>query len=323
MRKLLLVIGGALVLLLVGGSIFVASRQNLKFAAPSPGVAASTDSAVVERGRYVVRVLAPCAACHGDPSQRVAYASGTDVPLSGGFVFDIPPGKFYARNLTPDAETGLGSVSDDAIARALRHGVGHDGRALLPFMEMQGLSDDDLQAVVSYLRTQPPVRSPVPMHQYTTLGKIIRATVLAKPVGPAAPPPSRAPRGASVETGRYLVESVSLCWSCHTERSQMTGALTGPRYGGTTGFTEADDTLHTWSPPNITSDPETGRLGKMSEEQFVARFRQGRVIPGSPMPWQAFSRIAEDDLRAMYRYLMSVPPVKNDVGPAVVDVTKS
>ena len=103
----------------------------------------------------------------------------------------------------------------------------------------------------------------------------------------------------------------------------MTGALTGPRYGGTTGFTEVDDTLHTWSPPNITSDPETGRLGKMSEEQFVARFRQGRVIPGSPMPWQAFSRMAEDDLRAMYRYLMSVPPVKNDVGPAVVDVKKS
>jgi mono/diheme cytochrome c family protein len=273
---------------------------------------------VVERGRYIVRVAAPCAGCHGDPSERAAYARGADVPLVGGVLFDIPPGQFYTRNLTSDAETGLGNVPDKAIARALRFGVGHDGRALLPFMEMQGLADDDLRAVVSYLRTQPAVRNPVPPHHYNLLGKIVRATVVSKPVGPSSTPPAQAPRGASVETGRYLVESVALCWSCHTERSQMTGALTGPRFGGTTGFKESDDHTRTWSPPNITSDRETGRLGKMSEDQFVARFRQGRLIPGSPMPWQAFSRMNEEDLRAIYRYLRSVPAVKRDVGPPVV-----
>lgn len=319
-RKALLVVGGAILVLLGAGAVFVASRQNLTFDAPYPEVTASTDSAIVERGRYIVQDLAPCAACHGDPAQREAYASGDDVPLSGGFVFDIPPGEFYARNLTPDAETGLGGVSDGAIARALRYGVGHDGRALLPFMEMQGLSDDDLLAVVSYLRTLPPARNPVPPHHYTLLGRFVRATVLAKPVGPATPPPALAPRGASVEAGRYLVESVTLCWACHTERNRVTGALTGPRFGGTTGFTEADDPEHSWSPPNITSDPETGRLGQMTQDQFVARFRHGRLIPRSPMPWQAFARMAEDDLRAIYRYLMSVPPVKNDVGAPVVNV---
>ena len=319
-RKALLVVGGSLVVILGAGAVFVASRQNLTFDAPYPEVTASTDSAIVERGRYIVRDLAPCAACHGDPAQREAYANGDDVPLIGGFVFDIPPGQFYARNLTPDVGTGLGDVSDGAIARALRHGVGYDGRALLPFMEMQGLSDDDLLAVVSYLRTLPPVRNPVPPHHYTLLGRIVRGTVLAKPVGPATPPPALAPRGASVEAGRYLVESVTLCWSCHSERSQVTGALTGPRFGGTTGFTEADDPEHSWSPPNITSDPETGRLGQMTEDQFVARFRHGRLIPRSPMPWQSFARMAEDDLRAIYRYLMSVPPVRNDVGPPVVNV---
>jgi hypothetical protein len=103
----------------------------------------------------------------------------------------------------------------------------------------------------------------------------------------------------------------------------MTGALTGPRFGGTTGFTDSDDLTHSWSPPNITSDPETGRLGKLTEDQFVARFRQGRVIPGSPMPWQAFSRMADEDLRAIYRYLKTIPPVKRDVGPPVVSVGKS
>ena len=322
MRKALIIVGSVLLIAIVGGAGFVATRQNLKFEAPYPEVVASTDSSIVERGRYIVRDVAPCAACHGDPAQRAAFATGADVPLSGGFVFEIPPGKFYTRNLTPDTATGLGNVSDKAIARALRHGVGHDGRALLPFMEMQGLSDDDLQAVVSYLRTLPPVHNPVPPHHYNVLGKMIKATVLAKPVGPSTTPLTRAPRGASVETGRYLVESVSLCWACHTERSQMTGALTGPRFGGTTGFTEIDDPGHSWSPPNITSDPETGRLGKMNEDQFVARFRQGRVLPGSPMPWQAFSRMSEDDLRAIYRYLKTIPPVKRDVGPAVVEVKK-
>jgi mono/diheme cytochrome c family protein len=172
MRKALLIVGSVLVIIIAGGAVFVASRQNLKFDAPYPDIAATSDSSIVERGHYIVRNVAPCASCHGDPAQRKAYANGEDTPLIGGFVFDIPPGQFYTRNLTPDAETGLGNVPDRAIARALRYGVGHDGRALLPFMEMQGLSDDDLLAVVSYLRTQPPVRNTVPPHRVTLLGHV-------------------------------------------------------------------------------------------------------------------------------------------------------
>jgi len=317
-RKVLLGMVGVIAVLLVGGAIGVASRQNLRFDRPYPEVTRSSDSAAIERGRYLVRDLAPCASCHGDPAQREGYASGADVPLSGGFVFDIPPGQFYARNLTSDEETGLGKVSDGAIARGLREGVGHDGRALLPFMEMQGLSDDDLVAVVSYLRRQPAVRNQVPVDHYTLLGKVVRATVLSRPVGPPTRPLPRSPRGASVETGRYLAESVSLCWSCHTARSQMTGALTGPRYAGTTGFTEVDQPGVSWSPPNITTDPKTGLLARMNEDQFVARFRQGRLIPGSPMPWQAYQRLAEEDLRAIYRFLRTVPAAEHDVGPPMV-----
>jgi len=324
LRKILIAAGSVLLVLVIGGGVFVSSRQNLRFDdTPYPDVVASTDSAVVARGRYIVRDVAPCAGCHGDPAQRAAYVSGADVPLVGGFAFAIPPGTFYTRNLTGDSATGLGAVPDKAIARALRFGVGHDGRALLPFMEMQGLADDDLRAVVSYLRTQPPVHNVIPPHHFNVLGEIVKATVLSKPAGPATPPLAQSPRGASVENGHYLVESVALCWSCHTERSQMTGALTGPRFGGTKGFREVVDTARSWSPPNITSDPETGRLGKMSEDQFVARFHQGRLIPGSPMPWQAFARMSDDDLRAIYRYLKSVPAVKRDNGPPVVSLRKA
>lgn len=319
LRKILVTLVVLVVVVVAGLAIFIATRQNLKFEAPYPQVTASTDSAIVARGQYLVRSVANCAMCHGDTTQIAATMAGTDVPLSGGFHWTIPPGTIYARNITPDDETGLGRVTDGAIARALRHGVGHDGRALLPFMELQGLSDEDLVAVVSYLRSQPPVHNVVPAHSYTVLGKAIKATVLANPIGPREPPPTASPRGATVVNGRYLAESVALCWACHTQRDEASGALTGPRYGGATGFKEAYDPGHVWAPPNITADPTTGKLGAMSEDDFVARFRLGRVLPGSPMPWQGFQRLDEDDLRAIYRYLKTVPPATRDVGPPVTE----
>ena len=167
---------------------------------------------------------------------------------------------------------------------------------------------------------KPPVNNPVPMHRYTLLGKIVKATVLANPVGPAETPPKTTPRGATVENGRYLVEAVTNCWACHTQRNMATGALVGPRFGGATGFDATAE--QSWSPPNITSDPETGELGKMTEDEFVARFRIGRLLPHSPMPWQAFQKMNDDDLRAIYRYLKTVPAVRRDVGPPVVEVKK-
>jgi mono/diheme cytochrome c family protein len=319
-RKILLGLLALVAVAVAAGAVFVASRQHLKFDAPLPQVAASADSAVIARGHYIVRDVANCTNCHGDPAQHAAIVAGADVPLSGGFTFDIPPGSFHVRNITPDDETGIGRFPDGAIARALRNGIGHDGRALLPFMEMQGLSDEDLVAVVSYLRTQPPVHSPVPAHKYNVLGAIVKATILANPVGPSQPPPQASPHGATLENGRYLVESVALCWACHTQRDEKTGQLTGPRFGGSPEFKESADPTHVWAPPNITSDATTGRLGTMTEDEFVDRFRGGRLIPNSPMPWQGFQRMAEQDLRAMYRYLKSVPPVNRDVGPPVREV---
>jgi len=294
-------------------------RQNLKFDAPYPAAAASADPAVIERGRYVVRVLASCGTCHGDPAKAEANATGEEIPLSGGFAWNIPPGQIFARNITPDAETGIGAFSDGEVARALRHGVGRDGRALLPFMEMQGLSDEDLSAVVSYLRTEPAVRNAVPAHRFTMLGAIVKATMLANPIGPKATPPATSPRGATEENGRYLAESVANCWACHTQRDMRTGQLTGPRFGGTIAIPDEHNPKRAWSAPNLTSDPKTGRLGTLTEDAFVARFRMGRLIPGSPMPWLNFGKMSDDDLRAIYRYLKALPPVERDTGPPFVD----
>ena len=299
-------------------SIYVASRQHLTFNPPYPSIAASTDTTVIARGRYVVRRLVNCAQCHGDTASARTMGPGAEIPLSGGLQFHIPPGDFYARNITPDSATGIGAFSDGAVARALRLGVGSDGRALLPFMEFQNLSDQDIQAVISYLRSRPPVHKVVPPHRFNLLGMIVKATVLANPVGPKGTPPHETPHGATVENGRYLVESLALCGSCHTQRDMRTGQFIGPHLGGSHGFGEPDVNGNFWSPPNITSDSETGRLGHMSEDEFVTRFRAGRLLPHSPMPWQGFMGLDEDDLRAIYKYLKTVPPVHNDVGPPIV-----
>jgi len=299
---------------------YVASRQNLRFDHPLPAIRASNDPAVVARGEYVVRRLANCAYCHSDPNRLQDVFKGDEtIALSGGRTWNIPPGSFRAYNITPDRETGIGAVSDGQLARALRHGIGREGRALLPFMEMQGLADDDLGAVISYLRTQAPVKQAVPPHDVNLLGKVVKATVLSNPVGPKLPPPKIAPRGATVENGKYLVESVTNCWACHTERSMQTGELTGPRFGGGHLEDEFEPKKRAWNAPNLTAHP-TGRVGQMGEESFVARMKAGRVYEFSPMPWNSFARLTDDDLRAIYRYLRTVPPVAKDMGQALIEL---
>jgi len=262
-RKLL---GGILVLLVLvvaGGALYVASRQNLHYDTPAPAIAASADTAVIARGHYIVWSVAPCAGCHGDPTQTRAFMDGAEIPLSGGYAFAIPPGTFYVRNITSDRTTGIGAIPDSLIARALRNGVRHDGRPLLPFMELQGMSDEDLTAVISYLRTLSPVNNPVPEHQPNLLGRVVLATVLSKPVGPKTTPPATSPHGATVANGGYLAGSVALCVTCHTQRNPNTGEYTGTPFAGAKAF-ESDTLGNVYNPPNLTPAPRTGRITNMT-----------------------------------------------------------
>ena len=110
---------------------------------PVPLSVQGKDRDSVARGSYLVNGVAECFSCHTTPAGYLAGGLEFPLPLTDvqGFT------SVFSRNLTPDPETGLGNVSDSAIARALRFSVGHDGRALLPFMEMQGLSDGRAFAV--------------------------------------------------------------------------------------------------------------------------------------------------------------------------------
>jgi mono/diheme cytochrome c family protein len=298
---------------LVAFVVLVASRQSRRFDAPLPAIAASTAPAVIERGRYLVVGPAHCIECHGasdDEGHRLHDAAHETV-LSGGHTWDLPIGRFHAPNLTADREYGIGAMTDGEIARALRYGVGRDGRALLPFMPFADLGDDDLRAIVSYLRTQSPVHRAVPRHEWNVLGRVMRAFVGA-PQGPSQPVRESVPAIVTAPYGEYLTHSVANCFGCHTQRNLRTGEWTGRPFAGGMPFESDRNPGHTFVSANLTPDPATGRITAWSEDAFVARFRAGAQYADSPMPWTAFGRMTDDDLRAIYRYLRSVPAVRND-----------
>ena len=306
---------GALVVVLVAilGIAGVAqARWDRTFddEAPMPTLAASTDSAVIARGRYLAYGPAYCAGCHTANGSASRIEAGEELPLSGGHVWDIPPGVLRSANITPDTATGIGRFTDAQLVRAIRHGVRHDGRAMLPFMAYQNLSDEDVVALISFLRAQPPVKHAVPDHDPTMLGKAVLAFMI-KPKGPDGTPPERSPVGLSVERGKYLAESVSDCAGCHTKRNPMDGSFTGPRFAGGGSFSIDSKPGYVIITPNLTPDSATGRIAHWTEDQFVARFRAGRTIKESPMPWGPLRKMSDDDLRSIYRYLRTLPPVNN------------
>lgn len=315
-RKVL--IGIAIGLLLIVGGLFlvISLRWDRTFDAPLPALAASSDTAVIARGRYLAYGPAHCAACHVAPADSTALRTGGQPPLSGGHVFVIPPGSFYVPNLTPDLATGIGRRTDGELARILRHGVRADGRAAIPFMTGQQASDDDLVALISFLRSQPPVHHEVPPHQLTLLGKAVMSFMI-KPVGPRATPPALRPTGVTVARGDYLANGLAACVGCHTKRDMATGAYTGPAFaGGMVEAVEGDPSREVVS-PNLTPDSATGRITEWTEDAFVARFRAGKVLPETFMPWEFFVRSSDEDLRSIYRYLRSLPPIHNETGPSV------
>jgi mono/diheme cytochrome c family protein len=298
-------------------AVVVLARWNRTFEAPYPNITASKDARVIARGRYIVYGPGHCAGCHTDSSKHKAINEGAMLPLTGGNIFKLPIGTFYTPNLTPDSETGIARRKDAEIARILRHGVRADGRAALPFMEFHNMSDDDLQAVISYLRSQPAVRNAVPRHSFTFIGKAIMAFVI-KPVGPQSTPLVKAPaEEPTVERGAYIANNVAGCAACHTKRSPMDGSYLNTRFAGGMTMEIDDDPTRVLVSPNLTPDPKTGRIAAWPEEQFVGRFGAGVGIPGSHMPWKMYQRMRTTDVQAVYRYLRSLRPVENATGPSV------
>jgi hypothetical protein len=113
------------------------------------------------RGEHLVRDVTNCMACHAEhdwTAHDAPILPNTPGAGQGMNFLKGLPGKVYAPNTTPDPETGVGNWSDDQLARAIREGVSHDGRALFPFMpypDFRSMSDEDLASVIRSSGRQP------------------------------------------------------------------------------------------------------------------------------------------------------------------------
>lgn len=264
----------------------------------------------LERGRYLAEGVAGCMNCHSEQDA----ATGEPLPgkLGVGQVLtdEEVPFPMVFPNITADEETGAGLWTDDMLARAIREGVGHDGRPLMPVMlyeNFRHMSDEDVAAVVVYLRSLPPVRNRLPKQ---TLPFPSNLLVKAYPEPLAAPvsPPAAEP----VARGEYLVH-LGDCANCHRARDAEGNEL--PFGGG--GLNTAPDGKTKVAAANITFDPSG--ISYYDEELFIAAMRTGRVRAralSSAMPWRTVGKLTDDDLKAIFAYLRTVKPVQHRVDNA-------
>jgi mono/diheme cytochrome c family protein len=292
--------------LIIGLICFIILTWNRQFDAPYPDIHASSDSTVIARGKYLAYGPAHCATCHIPMDKIMAVEDGLEMPLSGGWEVDIPPGVFRAPNLTPDPETGIANVTDGELARI--------GRFIAPFMPFQELTDEDLTAVISFLRSQPPVRHEVKRSEIKFLGKALMAFGMLDPRGPETAPLKSIKPDTTSQYGAYIAKHMANCLGCHTRTDLKSGKFTGPQFAG--GFEFEPDAFsqgYSFISPNLTPDQETGIIAGWDEDAFEMRFRGGRLYEGSPMPWGAFSRMSDRDLKAVYKFLHSLKPVRNTI----------
>ncbi|HVN34714.1 MAG TPA: c-type cytochrome [Casimicrobiaceae bacterium] len=240
----------------------------------------------VRRGEHLVDSRTGCKGCHG---QDLGGATIIDAALVGRWV---------APNLT----TGAGSVTRDFTAsdwdRAVRHGVRHNGlTSSMPVVDFVNLSDHELSDIVAYIRSLPPVNRDMGA---VKLGPVFAFLIATDPnalgafkidhdkAHPVEPPPDV----QSAELGRHIVQ---VCRGCHGEN------LSGGKLAG-----DPDMPIVA----NLTPH-ETGLKG-WTEADFLRAIREGKRKDGTDisrmMPWQAYARMSDTELKSIWAYLQTVPP---------------
>jgi mono/diheme cytochrome c family protein len=282
---------------------------------PYPAIVASDDPSVIAQGEYIFHAVAHCSTCHAPADQIQNVQFDFSRPPVGGNVIQAGPfGTFTAANLTSHP-TGIGSMSDGEVARVIRHGIGRQGKVSpMMLLAVGPMSDEDLTAVISYLRTLEPVEAQRDPPVYGFLAKALSGRIKPR----TGTPPEYVPAGGiSLERGRYLAAGPAMCTGCHTPSDPMAGfAPSGPAFsGGSQAEPDRTDAAFEIIAPNLTPHAGTGHISGWSEDQFVARFQAGRIYAGSIMPWEAFQRMTEDDVRSIARYLRTIPPVERETGP--------
>jgi mono/diheme cytochrome c family protein len=298
MKKILKLIGiglGSLILLLVvlvvAISLIGSSKQHKKWDIEPEALAIPSDAASIARGDHLVHSVAICVACHGDN-------------LAGKVMINQPGfAVIYALNLTP-GEGGAGAeFKDPDFVRAIRHGVDPDGRALaiMPSQNFYYMSDADLAAVIAYLRTLPPVNNELPDPQFGFIAKMLVGSGMFKFSAEQidhASRPAIPEMGITTAYGDYLAR-IGNCRDCHNENMA--------------GGTDPNAPLGA----NLTPG---GDLGKWDEATFIDVIRSGKLPTGRPlskeMPWFYYRGMTDDELKALWLYLGTLPSLPSNPAPA-------
>ncbi len=293
MKKVLKWIGivlGVLFLLVVifaGTMFFIGSSKLTKTYAVQPvEVVISEDADSIERGAYLF--AASCAGCHGDD-------------LGGKAILDDPAiGYLPAPNLTV-GQGGIGSsYSDSDFVQAIRHGVNAEGQGLLimPSKAYWYFGEDDLGAIITFVKTAPPVNNDPGTKSLAPVGKIMLAVgafgeaISADVLDHEAPLPTAPDRGATAAYGEYMINTGD-CSNCH---GANLGGAQSPEPGS----------------PFSTNLTPGGVLSIWSTTDFIETMRTGvtpygRQLDANYMPYEDYSRLNNDDLTAMFLYLQTLP----------------
>jgi mono/diheme cytochrome c family protein len=245
----------------------------------------------LERGRHLIESRYACVECHGDD-------------FSGGVMVDAPPiGRMHGPNLTGGEGSRVAAFGPAEWDRIVRHGILLGGApALMPSMDFQLMSDQELSDIIVFIRSQPPMNHTTPPVTLGPVGKWLvasgkmRASAEVIPSHDAPHNPYPPPTAASLDFGRHLA---GICTGCH--RSDLAG---GPIVGGDPS----------WPPARNLTPHQTG-LANWTPEQFVAAMREARRPDGSALqpPMSGMPKYAQKmldvELEALWLYLRSVPPV--------------
>lgn len=254
---------------------------------------------ILERGKYLMEGIVACGNCHlarGDKGQPLF-----DKGLSGGMLFDEPPFKAFAGNITPDPDTGIGKWTDAQLAKAIREGVRPDKTVVGPPMPVgfyRNISDADLAAIITYLRAQPAVRNEVPKSQYNI--------PLPPSYGPAVSSVKAPAAKDKLKYGEYLA-NIGHCMECHTPRDDK-GMLRRAKLGAGGQIFKGP-----WGDSvarNLT--PHKTGLKNWTDGEIAKAIREGVGKDGQhykpPMAFAFYKNINDADMSALIAYLRSLKP---------------
>ena len=287
LKWLAYIVGGFIVIILLAvGTVYAitSSRMGKTYATNVPMIPIPADSASVARGKHLTETVGKCQGCHGDD-----YA--------GKIVSDDPVfARLTASNLTA-GKHGIGkSYTDEDWIRAIRYGIGRDGKSLrfMPSEAFTYFNDTDLGQIIAYLKSLPPADMEVePARSIGPVARII-SLVAGFPLVTASLVPQNlerpvVPEAATAEYGKYLIDAGG-CTGCH-----------GPDLGG--------QKMNSTVTPNLTM---SGELAKWTHADFVKAIRTGQRPDGrilsAEMPWPYMKGLTDTELAAMWSYLQAVAP---------------